>query len=260
MTHRRKTVDLTMGFGVGICLGLFALAVVAGFFLPWTNAGPFERAGVLAATALEWSRTNLKASVYGFAGALVLYAWALVRLSRLLNADDPAPEKVIHAEQMADIGINLFFGIGVVWTAIGMRGALIQGLSGLTQQTAAQQGAFFILKRLVDGGILLALSTTVFGGIGGYVLRILKAIWVGKKMLAWQICLEQQKTQRLMDQLASIEKQLINQTDSDEKPAVPKTQKAESRPMEPAITISGVHGPCPENGAKSSPLKTEAAP
>ena len=50
-----------------------------------------------------------------------------------------------------DIWINLFFGIGVIWTAIGMRGALLEGLGDLNSQSAARLGAFSILQRLVDG-------------------------------------------------------------------------------------------------------------
>ena len=32
---------------------------------------------------------------------------------------------------------------------------------------------------MIDGGILLALSTTIFGGIGGYCMRVWKAVAVG---------------------------------------------------------------------------------
>ena len=40
-------------------------------------------------------------------------------------------------------------------------------------------GAFEMLRRLVDGGILIALSTTIFGGIGGYLMRVVKTLSVG---------------------------------------------------------------------------------
>jgi hypothetical protein len=36
-----------------------------------------------------------------------------------------------------------------------------------------------VLERMVDGGILLALSTTIFGGVGGYLMRAWKALVVG---------------------------------------------------------------------------------
>ena len=34
----------------------------------------------------------------------------------------------------------------------------------------------------VDGGILVALSTTIFGGIGGYLLRVAKTLSVGARL------------------------------------------------------------------------------
>lgn len=71
----------------------------------------------------------------------------------------------------------LFFGTGVIWTAIGMRGALLFALGDV--DATIQQGAFAVLKRMVDGGILLALSTTIFGGIGGYLMRVCKSILLG---------------------------------------------------------------------------------
>jgi hypothetical protein len=72
---------------------------------------------------------------------------------------------------------SLFFGIGVIWTAIGMRSALIHGLGDPGAATAGD--AARVLERLVDGGILLALSTTIFGGIGGYLMRVAKVLTVG---------------------------------------------------------------------------------
>ncbi|MGI9260818.1 MAG: hypothetical protein ACR2QR_02210, partial [Woeseiaceae bacterium] len=45
-----------------------------------------------------------------------------------------------------------------------------------------QQGAFAMLQRLVDGGILLALSTTIFGGVGGYVMRVFKSMTLGAEL------------------------------------------------------------------------------
>jgi hypothetical protein len=35
---------------------------------------------------------------------------------------------------------------------------------------------------MVDGGILLALSTTIFGGVGGYLMRVLKTVSVGAEL------------------------------------------------------------------------------
>ena len=55
-------------------------------------------------------------------------------------------------------------------SALGDTGAIPEG------------GAFAMLQRLVEGGILTALSTTVVGGVGGYVLRVIKALSVGVEL------------------------------------------------------------------------------
>ena len=36
-----------------------------------------------------------------------------------------------------------------------------------------------MLERMIDGGILLALSTTIFGGVGGYLMRVYKTVTLG---------------------------------------------------------------------------------
>jgi hypothetical protein len=35
---------------------------------------------------------------------------------------------------------------------------------------------------MVQGGILLALSTTIFGGVGGYLMRVYKTITLGAEL------------------------------------------------------------------------------
>ena len=61
-----------------------------------------------------------------------------------------------------------------------MRSALIFALGD--PDSTVQAGAFAVLQRLVDGGILLALSTTIFGGIGGYLMRVYKSIALGSQL------------------------------------------------------------------------------
>jgi hypothetical protein len=117
-------------------------------------------------------------------------------------------EKIAQADHLVDIWINLFFGIGVIWTAIGMRGALLEGLGNLNAQSAAKLGAFSILKRLVDGGILLALSTTIVGAVGGYLLRLVKSLVVGIRVRAYYNRLANQQADAVNTILKSIERQL----------------------------------------------------
>ena len=63
-----------------------------------------------------------------------------------------------------------------------MRSALIFALG--EPYVSVQEGAFKMLERMVEGGILLALSTTIFGGIGGYLMRVYKAIVLGSALQA----------------------------------------------------------------------------
>nr|MDJ0929027.1 hypothetical protein [Gammaproteobacteria bacterium] len=122
---------------------------------------------------LDWAHVNLGSSIPVFAILLLAYFITLARLrNRLDQGDDANTNQIVQLDHLTDIWTALFFGTGVIWTAIGMRGALIYAL-GNPDETL-QQGAFAMLERMVNGGILLALSTTIFGGIGGYLMRVYK--------------------------------------------------------------------------------------
>lgn len=135
--------------------------------------------------SLEWLYANLGLSVIPFVLILIGFSAQLRRLRRLLNADNPSPEDVQDAESKVDLLTSVFFGVGVIWTAIGMRNALLAGLGDLNAETAANKGAWYVLNQLIDGGILLALSTTIAGGIGGYILRCIKTWLVGPQLHAF---------------------------------------------------------------------------
>jgi hypothetical protein len=128
---------------------------------------------------IEWTRRNLGLSVLPFAITLGLYIHSLRALARRL--DDRSPQNEIgQLEHLTDVWTSLFFGIGVIWTAIGMRSALLYALGD--PAVAAESGAFTILTRLVDGGILTALTTTIMGGIGGYMMRVIKSSYLGTRL------------------------------------------------------------------------------
>ncbi len=128
---------------------------------------------------LSWTYTNLGASIPVFAILLLAFFFSLRRLRSHLENDRPVNE-VVQLDHLTDIWTTLFFGTGVIWTAIGMRSALIFALGD--SDTTIQEGAFAMLERLVNGGILLALSTTIFGGIGGYLMRVYKSISLGASL------------------------------------------------------------------------------
>ncbi len=128
---------------------------------------------------LHWAYTNLGLSIPVFAGLLLAYFLTLGRLREALAKSKPI-NVVVQLDHLTDIWTTLFFGTGVIWTAIGMRSALIYALGD--RDAALAQGAFAMLERMIDGGILLALSTTIFGGIGGYLMRVYKTITLGAEL------------------------------------------------------------------------------
>lgn len=134
---------------------------------------------------LQWCYGNLGLSVIPFSAIGLAYAVYLKRLLSFLKTGNPEAKAVFALEEKIELLMNIFFGVGVIWTAIGMRNALLASLGNMDAETAAQKGAFYILTRLVEGGILLSLSTTIAGGVGGYVMRLVKAWSTGSLMNAF---------------------------------------------------------------------------
>ena len=160
------------GFFGGFASG----AVATLLLLPMAQLHMDPGTGLEPARVVDWTRDNLGLSVPVFVLVLVLFGRSLQRLKHDLCQQRPVDE-IAHAEQLTDTWTSLFFGVGVIWTAIGMRGALLFALGD--PDAAATAGAFAVLQRMVDGGILLALSTTIVGGVGGYLMRIVKTVTVG---------------------------------------------------------------------------------
>ena len=128
---------------------------------------------------VSWAYTNLGSSIPVFAVLIIAFFITLGRLRKYLDQDRPV-NQVVQLDHLADIWTTLFFGTGVIWTAIGMRSALIYALGD--RDLAVSQGAFAMLERMIDGGILLALSTTIFGGVGGYLMRVYKTVALGAEL------------------------------------------------------------------------------
>jgi len=132
--------------------------------------------------ALKWIYMNLRLTVVVFPIVLIFFFYFLKKLNQALDEQEPSAERISHLNSLANISISLFFGVGVIWTAVGMRDALIEAIGNLDEKKAAAMGAWKILSRLVEGGILMALSTTIVGGVGGYLMRIYKTVRVGQKL------------------------------------------------------------------------------
>ena len=171
------------GFLSGMLLGMLVSLLTGLVILYLLIVLEFISVSVLDTPAVqvlsEWTRRNLGLSVLPFTITLGLYIHSLRALATRL--DDGSPQNEIgQLEHLTDVWTSLFFGIGVIWTAIGMRSALLYALGD--PAVAAESGAFTILTRLVDGGILTALTTTIVGGIGGYMMRVIKSSCLGTRL------------------------------------------------------------------------------
>ena len=142
--------------------------------LAWTLLAPGAAEGLV-----DWLGVNLGHSTWLFAVTLLVFHVNLTQLGAELE-HEPRYSRVVFLDQLSDVWMHLFIGIGVVWTAVGMRDALVATLAvpgGGLVQDAGQ-----VLGRLVDGGILLALTTTIVGALGGYAMRLVKTIGLGASL------------------------------------------------------------------------------
>ncbi len=154
---------------------------------------------------LDWAYTNLGLSIPVFALLLIAFFATLGRLRRYLDENRPV-NQIVQLDHLTDIWTTLYFGTGVIWTAIGMRSALLFALGD--RESALSQGAFAMLERMIDGGILLALSTTIFGGIGGYLMRVYKTVSLGAELQHRYDRAARADTSEMRESLSRIEKSL----------------------------------------------------
>ena len=162
---------------------------------------------------LEWGYTNLGSSIPVFAVLLIAFFVTLGRLRKSL-VENRAVNHIVQLDHLTEIWTTLFFGTGVIWTAIGMRSALIFALGD--RETAISEGAFAMLERMIDGGILLALSTTIFGGVGGYIMRVYKTVSLGADLQHRYDLAARADTSKMRESLHRIEKNLRGERSSDD--------------------------------------------
>lgn len=204
---------------IGGALAGFALGLLAMLALLPAGVDP----QVLSETS-TWLGRNMGHSIWLFALVLILYCANLVRLRELIAKDAPL-RQVSQLDQLSDVWIHVFIGIGVVWTAIGMRSALSTTLSvpsGLTQDAGA------VLGRLVDGGILLALTTTIVGAIGGYLMRVGKTVLLGATLSEYYRQEERGEFVEVVERLARMEQHLFKLVEQSYAP-VPREVRAHAQ-------------------------------
>lgn len=200
----RKLSDVTVVSMIGI------LATVLALFFIYL----FSELGMIAIIGTGWLNHTL-AMLKGYLGysipffiiALIGCAYYFLRLMDSLGSYKTDSETHVSLVPYYNSGVDnfivLFFAIGVLFTAWGLQNALESALGGMTKTQAGQIGAFGILKRLVDNGILIALWTTVVGGAFGYFFRLLKFLCAGKKLNAYSAWKKEQEKQAFIDQLAA---------------------------------------------------------
>lgn len=170
------------GFLPGVLAGGLLAAAALWLGLPPVLTGS---EGAAASPAARWILLNLGGSVWAFGAVLGLWAWHLSALRRSLDESAPGEDpggRLVQLDQLSEVWAHLFVGIGVIWTAIGMRAALQTTLGD--PESALADTAGNVLRGLVDGGILLALTTTIVGAVGGYLMRLAKTLWVGAALHA----------------------------------------------------------------------------
>ncbi len=182
---RRTRIERSGGI---ILLVAFLTIVLSAFVLLTLN-----RTGIIAFTGGGWL-INSYSIISGYLGHSVLFFipvlfgyflfFAFLKTSLSRSQSDPkALDNVRFYSGGLEMFITLFFGIGVLFTAWGLQNALVSAIGGVTKAEAGRLGAWGILQRLVDNGILIALWTTIVGGVGGYLMRFAKHFFLGKDLI-----------------------------------------------------------------------------
>ena len=188
------------GFIWGVVVGAGSAA------LALASAVPVESWSAQADSTQAWIEQNLGHSVWLFGIVLIAFIAQLARLQAALQRTAVNVRDIARWDQLLDVWIQVFIGIGVVWTAVGMRSALQAALGDPSEALTDTAGN--VLRKLVDGGILLALSTTIVGAVGGYAMRLAKTICVGAQLQAFYHGQEQADVSALREAAERIEARL----------------------------------------------------
>lgn len=156
-----------------------ALVLVLGIYSGWITLNPFPP---WLAHPFAFVYRHLRLSIVPFGGLFLYYIFLIRRICHQMQKPIPTLSELSFNDRLLNTTISTFFGVGVVWTAVGMEAALMHALEGVQEggNPGASLSAVGLLERLVNGGLLLALSTTIFGGVCGYLLRLIKIILIGK--------------------------------------------------------------------------------
>ncbi|MFC1812784.1 hypothetical protein ACFL03_08835 [Thermodesulfobacteriota bacterium] len=140
---------------------------------------------------LRYSSKFLKDIMMGLETSPVLFAiniaFFIKYLRKLRNELEKRPRDPVEIEywdHKSNLAISLSFAIGIGYTAYGMMRALYTTLHDLPGNLE-QVDALELLNGLVEGGIILALATTIAGMIIGYSMRFIKYDTVGRDLIKY---------------------------------------------------------------------------
>lgn len=172
------SVILLVAFFTALLTSFALLALGQLGLIAFTGGGWLVRSFHLIARYLGYS-------MLFFIPALLGYCFFFAQLKSSLER---CPENLNEIEDLRfynkgiELFITLFFAIGVLFTAWGMQNALTSALGNVSRTEAGEIGAWGILRRMVDNGILVALWSTIVGGAGGYLMRLIKYLALGRKL------------------------------------------------------------------------------
>jgi len=194
----------------GIILVVAALTIILSVFFLLA----LSQCGIIAFTGGGWilNPYNLITGYLGHSilffvpvlfGYLLFFVLLKTSLSRF-QSDPTELDNVRFYSGGIEMFISLFFGIGVLFTAWGLQNALVSAIGGVSRAEAGQLGAWGILQRLVDNGILVALWTTIVGGVGGYLMRLAKHFFLGRELIRFSSRRMEQEKGNFFETLESI--------------------------------------------------------
>jgi len=155
---------------------------------------------------------NLGSSIYFFSGNIILYTIACLMLTKALGRKPATYYEINFWNTAVNLSVSLFFGIGVLYTAVGMQRAFQMALGNINQELVVSMGPWGVLERLVKGGFLMALITTIVGGALGYILRLVKFMVFGKKLIMIKNEHDDLNSQRIIEKLSAIENIISEKT------------------------------------------------
>ena len=151
-----------------------------------------DQIGIVAFTGAGWIVNILNlvsdylgSSIIFFTPTLIAYIAFFLLASKSLSTYQEETDEAVNLKYYTggmDLCTSLFVGIGVIYTSYGISNALVTAIANLNQEEAGRLGAWGILRKLVDNGILIALWTTIIGSAGAYFMRFFRYVFHGRAL------------------------------------------------------------------------------